>query len=113
MSLRIEWSEFSLERVEELSDFIARRSRAAAARAVSELFERVDRLREHPELGHAIAALDDPRIREMYFDPYRVLYFHDPAQATIVILCVQHGREQPLDAEAVSALVGPTDPASR
>lgn len=113
MSARLEWTAYALERVEELSDFLARRSRAAAAQAVAELFERSALLRDQPELGHTLAVLDDPRVREMYFDPYRVLCFHDAAGAAVVILCVQHGREQPLDAEAAAALVGPADPTPR
>lgn len=53
MTLRVEWTGFALERAEVLTDFLARHSPSAAARAIGGLFDRVALLAEQPELGHA------------------------------------------------------------
>lgn len=105
MSMRIEWTLFALDRVDELSEFIARKNPEAAIRAINELFDRVAVLAEQPEIGHVVEALGEPSIRQMYFGNYRVIYLVDRPSGAILILAAQHGKEAPYTPEELEELV--------
>ena len=72
--MRIVWSERALERVEEISGYIAQDSPAAAARWVDELFDEVGRLGDFPEMGKPGRGVATPGIRELVLGDFRVFY---------------------------------------
>lgn len=104
MTPRIEWTLFALDRVDSLTEFIARKNPEAATRAINELFERVAMLADQPEIGHVVEALGEPSIRQMYFGIYRVICLVDRASAAVLILAVQHGREAPYSPDEIEDL---------
>ena len=91
--MRIEWTLFAIERVEVLTEFLARKSPRAAARIIEDLLDRVAVLADQPELGPVLPVLQELDVRQMYFGAYRILYRVDRSSNTVFILAAQHGRE--------------------
>ena len=72
--MRIIWSDRALERVEEISAYIALDNPSAAARWVEELFAEVERLGDFPEMGKPGRDVVTPAIRELVVGDFRVFY---------------------------------------
>jgi len=88
--VRIIWSALALGRVSEAADYIARDNPRAAENWVSEIFDLVSRLSEHPQRGRVVPEVGRAEIRELFFGSYRVIYRVE--QNRVVILTVRHGR---------------------
>jgi toxin ParE1/3/4 len=78
--------------------YIARNLTAKAGHAVAvkymDSFEKLyDRLIDHPASGARRPAIG-PHIRIGIVSPYVVIYEHDPAQNTVTIFRVVHGRRK-------------------
>lgn len=72
--MRVIWSDRALERVEEISDYIAQDSVPAAAQWVDGLFSQVAKLVDFPEMGKPGRDIATPGIRELIFGDFRVFY---------------------------------------
>lgn len=72
--MKIVWSPLALERVEDTARYIAEDNPDAAVRWVEELFATVERLADFPESGRMVPEVGSPRIRELIFGAYRVIY---------------------------------------
>ena len=72
--MRVIWSDRALERVEQLADYIAQDSVAAAAQWVDDLFSQVEKLTDFPEMGKPGRGIATPGIRELVFGDFRVFY---------------------------------------
>ena len=72
--MRIVWSPLSLERVEDITRYIAEDNPDAALRWVDDLFASVERLADFPKSGRMVPEVGSPRIRELIFGTYRVVY---------------------------------------
>jgi toxin ParE1/3/4 len=82
------WSPLALERVADITTWIAQDRPAAAARTVEDLFAAVDRLSQFPESGRQVPEFDRPDLREVIHRPYRIVY--RIAADHIAILTVGH-----------------------
>ena len=49
--IRIIWSDFSLDKIEEIATYLEKESFQAAQNVVSAIFERIDQLKKHPHSG--------------------------------------------------------------
>jgi len=72
--MKIVWSPLALERVEDAARYIAEDNPDAAARWVEDLFATVERLADFPKSGRMVPEVGSPRIRELIFGTYRVIY---------------------------------------
>lgn len=72
--MNIVWSPLALERVEDIAQYIAEDKPDAAVKWVDELFSTVERLADFPKSGRMVAEVGSPRIRELIFGTYRVIY---------------------------------------
>ncbi|PCE66962.1 type II toxin-antitoxin system RelE/ParE family toxin [Salinivibrio sp. YCSC6] len=72
--MKIVWSPFALERVEDIALYIAEDNPAAAIQWVDDLFAAVERLADFPKSGRMVPEVGAPRIRELIFGSYRVIY---------------------------------------
>ena len=72
--MKIRWSPLALERVQEITQYIAQDNPGAAERWVEDLFKTVHRLSKHPESGRIVPEVGVARIREVIFGAYRVIY---------------------------------------
>ena len=53
-------------------------------RFVAEIFERIEALRNHPEMGRIVPEFEQPILRELIHDPFRIVYRRDPGLVRIV-----------------------------
>ncbi len=54
------------------------------ARLVEEVFQRVQALADHPDMGRVAPEFDQPFLRELIHTPFRIVYRRDPARVRIV-----------------------------
>ena len=72
--MKIVWSLLALDRVEDIARHIAEDNPDAAVRWVDDLFATVERLADFPKSGRMVPEVGLPRIRELIFGTYRVIY---------------------------------------
>jgi addiction module RelE/StbE family toxin len=72
--VKIVWSPLSLERIEEIADYIAYDSVSAANSWMDAVFQKVELLKTHPEIGRIVPELQITSIREIIFGDYRIVY---------------------------------------
>ncbi len=53
-------------------------------RLISELFERVETLRDHPDIGRVVPEFEQPFLRELIHPPFCIVYRRDPKHVRIV-----------------------------
>jgi len=53
-------------------------------RLVEEIFQRVQALADHPDMGRVVPEFDQPFLREFIHPPFRVVYRRDPKRVRIV-----------------------------
>jgi toxin ParE1/3/4 len=89
--MKIVWSPLSLEKVNEIAEYIAQDNLEAARVWLIEIFEVVSRLEKFPQSGRIVPEVKRSDIREIIHGNYRVIYRCDKNQ--IVILTVRHSRQ--------------------
>jgi plasmid stabilization system protein ParE len=89
--MRIIWSLLAVERIEEISDYIADDNPSAANKWVDSVFEKVEMLKGNPQMGRVVPELNVPSIREIIFGNYRIIYRHE--QKLLIILTVRSFRQ--------------------
>ncbi len=90
--MKVIWSPLSLQRVDEIVDYIAKDDPAAARRWAGALVERVQQLEDYPERGRTVPELFRPDVRELLYGEYRIIYRLDTS--AVEILTVRHGRRR-------------------
>ncbi|MEA3252681.1 MAG: type II toxin-antitoxin system RelE/ParE family toxin [Pseudomonadota bacterium] len=90
--MKIVWSPLALERVEDTARYIAEDNPDAAVRWVDDLFATVERLADFPISGRMVPEVGSPRIRELIFGTYRVVY---SVKDQVDILTVLRFRQYP------------------
>lgn len=68
------WSPEALRDIEGIRNYIRQDSERYADLVVRRLFGAAERLRLFPESGRTVPERNDPTIREVIVDPYRVVY---------------------------------------
>ena len=53
-------------------------------RLVATLFERIEALREHPDIGRIVPEFDQPFLRELVQPPFRIVYRREPKKVSVV-----------------------------
>ena len=74
MACKLIWSPISRDDLRDIVRFIARDNPARAESFGYELMRRTDILQEQPEAGRIVPEYRNPRIREIIFRPYRIIY---------------------------------------
>lgn len=54
------------------------------ARLVAEIFQRVQVLVDHPDMGRVVPEFDQPFLRELIHPPFRIVYRRDPQRVRLV-----------------------------
>ena len=54
------------------------------ARLVEEVFQRVEVLADHPDMGRVVPEFDQPFLRELIHPPFRIVYRRDSRRVRIV-----------------------------
>lgn len=53
-------------------------------RLIGDIFQRIETLETHPELGRIVPEFDQPYLRELIQAPFRIIYRRDPGKVRIV-----------------------------
>jgi plasmid stabilization system protein ParE len=53
-------------------------------RLVAEIFQRVEALADHPDIGRIVPEFDQPFLRELIHPPFRIVYRRDARRVRIV-----------------------------
>lgn len=99
--MRIDWSDQSLEDIEEIRRYIARDSAVHAELFVDRIFEAVERLMDYPLSGRIVPEFEEPTLREIILGSYRIV--HWIGEETISIATLFHSARQ-LKAEDIPNL---------
>ena len=85
--MKIKWSVPAVDDLESIRDYIARDSTLYASSFIEKILKTIDMLEEFPEIGREVPESDDPNIRELLFQNYRIMYrvLHDAIQIIAVI----------------------------
>jgi len=89
--MKIIWSPLAIERVTEISQYIAQDCTTASRKWVETIFSKVEQLQSSPASGRIVPEVNRKEIRELIFGNYRIIYRTD--QKIISILTVRHGRQ--------------------
>ena len=89
--MKIQWSPLALERMGEISDYIARESPMAAERWVHSIFGRVEQIKDFSKSGRSVPEIGRKDIRELVIANYRIIYRLEPT--VVSILTVRHSRQ--------------------
>jgi addiction module RelE/StbE family toxin len=72
--VKVKWTDFALENLIAIGDYIEKDSYFYAQRVVSNLFSSVDILEQHPLAGRVVPEFNNRSIRELIRGNYRVVY---------------------------------------
>ena len=90
MACKLIWSPAARDDLRDIVRFIARDNPRRAESFAYELITRTDILQEHPEAGRVVPEYRNPRIREIIFRPYRIVYRLDVERKLVAIARVWH-----------------------
>lgn len=86
------WTEPALSDLDAIADYIALENPEAARKLVQKVFQHVEHLEEHPDMGSKPRELRGWRYRQIVEAPCRVFYRHE--EKRIYILYVMRGERQ-------------------
>jgi len=86
--IEIIWSPLSIERLEDIIDYIAYDSPESANSWLDKIFDKIDLLKENPRLGRIVPEINIENIREIIFGYYRIIYQYD--ETFVKILTVRN-----------------------
>lgn len=97
MKGEIRWSERASRDLEQIEDYVALRSPDNAEGLVDRILDRVEALRDFPELGPAVPKRARDGLRELVESPYRIIY-RVLIDRTVQVVTIHHGsRRLPRD----------------
>jgi len=90
MACKLIWSPAARDDLRDIVRFIARDNPQRAESFGYELMRRTDILSDHPEAGRIVPEYHHPRIREIIYRPYRIVYRLDIERQLVEIARVWH-----------------------
>ncbi|MDO9270071.1 MAG: type II toxin-antitoxin system RelE/ParE family toxin [Methylobacter sp.] len=89
--MKLIWSPLAIDRVAEISQYIAQDSLNAAQKWVDSIFQVVERLEQFPKSGRIVPEIRQDDFREIIHGNYRIIYKIESDH--ISILTVRHGKQ--------------------
>jgi toxin ParE1/3/4 len=86
---KVKWSKDSIEDLKGICKFIALDSPYYAQIFQERIFEMVEHLERFPEIGRIVPESDDPKVREVIYKGYRIIY--QIKEGYLEIIAVIHG----------------------
>ncbi len=85
----IRWSIGAIDDIESISTYISRDYPEKASEIVKGIVDKIEQLRQFPNLGRKFPDRDDEKIREIIFKKYRIVY--EINEDIVEILVIAHG----------------------
>jgi toxin ParE1/3/4 len=83
--LVISFAESALRDLEEIMAWYAGQGVSdVGERLLAEVFQRVETLVDHPDIGRVVPEFEQPFLRELIHPPFRTVYRHDAKRVRIV-----------------------------
>ena len=89
----IRWSGPAIRELEAALGFIAKDNQQAADRMAGAVFKAATRLQRFPASGRMVPELEDPSLREVIHEPFRVIY--QQREGSVEILAVVRTEQEP------------------
>jgi plasmid stabilization system protein ParE len=86
----IRWTEESAQWLRDIYEYISADNLKAAEKVISTIFEKVQVLRDHPDIGHEYQAVSGRKVRIILYGHYRITYLIKKS-GDIDILGIFHG----------------------
>jgi len=84
-AITIRFAESAVADLEEIKHWYAEQDVPDVGdRLISEIFERVETLRDHPDIGRVVPEFDQPFLRDLVHPPFRIVYRREPKHVRIV-----------------------------
>lgn len=84
-AITVRFAESAVADLEEIKRWYAEQDEpGVGARLISEIFQRVEALHEHPHSGRVVPEFDQPFLRELIHPPFRIVYRREPKQVRIL-----------------------------
>jgi toxin ParE1/3/4 len=81
----ISFAESALRDIEEVRNwYVEQGVPEVGVRPVEEVFQHVEALAKHPDMGRVVPEFDQPFLRELIHPPFRIVYRRDPQRVRIV-----------------------------
>ena len=90
--VKVVWTEFAIEDLKSIHDYISSDSKVYASRFVEKLMSRVDQLETNPKSGRIVPEFNIETLRELIEGNYRIIYKID--RDFIGIVRVHHSARQ-------------------
>jgi addiction module RelE/StbE family toxin len=87
--VKIVWSEEALKDIEEIISFISKDSELYAVNFASKIVSAVETLKVFLEIGRIVPEYGDPKMREIIYRNYRIVYLIE--ERAVEIITVFHG----------------------
>ena len=87
--MKVHWTETAEAHLDAIYAYIAQDSKTYALRTVDRITKRSIQIGEYPQSGRRVPEYDLDQIREVFSDPFRIIYYIKPDQ--IDIIGVIHG----------------------
>ena len=91
--MRLVWTEEAIRKLEDIRDYLAIDQKApeAAFNTVNKIINRAPDILDQPRVGRQVPEYQDPDVRELLIDPYRLIYLLQ--EDDIFILTTMHQRQ--------------------
>ena len=84
-AVRIGFADSAIEDMEEVKAwYLDQGMPEVGQRLISEIFDRVEAPREHPDSGRVVPEFDQPLLRELIHPQFRIVYRREPRRVRIV-----------------------------
>ena len=90
--VKVLWTEFAIEDLKSIQDYISKDSKVYASRFVEKIMSRVDQLEANPKSGRIVPEFNIETLRELIEGNYRIIYKID--SDFIGIVRVHHSARQ-------------------
>ena len=83
--ITVTFAESALRDLEEVRSWYAEQGLPEVGdRLVAEVFQQVERLIDHPDMGRVVPEFDQPFLRELIYPPFRMVYRRDSVRVRVV-----------------------------
>ncbi len=87
--VEIKWSESAKNDFQNIISYISQDSPSYSEYFIKGILEKIELLKDFPEMGRRLPESDDPNDRELIFQRYRIIYY--VSQKLITIEMIIHG----------------------
>ena len=92
--VKIIWTEFALEDLRSIHEYISKDSKVYADRQVNKIIKRVEQIENFPRSGRVVPEFNSEFLRELIEGNYRIIYQIYPDSSVIGIVRVHHAARQ-------------------